>query len=159
MTFVTKNRDPIFLHSTKADLLRGEFSFYARLYQVELMAWVIMPNHVHMIVWPQEEKTVSDFLRGVKGHFAKQNGAGSIWQEGFYDYLIQNEIKLEEKFWYIARNPIEDKLAGENETYPYLYLNPDYVPPKAGSGDPAYKNLNPDYVPPKAGSGDPAYKK
>ena len=33
-----------------------------------------MPDHFHIIIWPRGEKTFSDFMHGVKGHFAKWYG-------------------------------------------------------------------------------------
>ncbi len=49
-----------------------------------------------------------------------------IWQDSFFDYLILNERKLEEKILYIMENPVEDGLAARPRDYPYLYVNPDY---------------------------------
>lgn len=51
-----------------------------------------------------------------------------IWQDSFFDYVITDDTKLEEKIWYIIRNPVEEKLVAENEIFPYLIIHPEYDP-------------------------------
>lgn len=143
--FVTtnvKDHKQIFAEKEVAELLVEEFEFYEKHYNVTVVAYVIMPDHVHCIIWPENgEHSFMDFMRGVKGHFAKaytdfmrRRGAGTppisgalnVWQDSFFDYLITSERKLEEKINYIMENPVEDGLVAKPLDYPYLYIHPDY---------------------------------
>lgn len=155
VTSVTHERVPIFEDRAAADKLVEELKFYADRHNVELIAYVVMPDHFHAIIYPQTSKhTFSDFMHGVKGYFAKwygeeqarrgavtppienETGIGGgtiprqvtpkVWQDSFFDYLILNERKLFEKINYIMENPVEDGLVKKSEDYPYLYINPDY---------------------------------
>lgn len=85
-------------------------------------------------------------MHGVKGYMAKwfgdrevRRGAVAppidgkahipkIWQDSFFDYVVETEEKLEEKIWYIIRNPDEDNLVAEGDAYPHLFVHPDYDP-------------------------------
>ena len=76
--------------------------------------YVIMPNHVHMIVRIESEdgpmwasaptQSVSDRIRSFKTLVSKQIGH-SIWQRSFYDHVIRNEEDYLHIWQYIDRNP------------------------------------------------------
>ena len=76
----------------------------------ELGAWCVMPNHVHMLIKPLGDHTLSDILQSIKRHSALEANqrlgrSGAFWQKESYDHLIRDE----EDFWnqidYIERNP------------------------------------------------------
>ena len=81
--------------------------------------YVIMPNHVHMIIRidkdnrrPQVAPTVSRIIQQFKGSVTKQVKK-SIWQKGFYDHILRDEYDYQIKWQYIDDNPIkwaEDEL-------------------------------------------------
>ena len=124
--------------------LIDEWRFYANLYNVELIAGVVMPIHFHLIIWPHCEKTFSDFVHGVKGYFAKWYGEElirrgtvappmegksyipKIWQDSFFDYVIPTDEKLNEKIEYILQNPIEEGFVTDWHEYPYIFLSEEY---------------------------------
>ncbi len=137
VTSVTKGRTRTFDDVALALLLLGEIHGYAERYSMTLFASVVMPDHFHAILWPQGKRTVPEFMKGVKGFTAKKvaeyrRGAGTppmdVWQDEYFDHLITDETTLEEKIWYIIRNPIEDNLIAEGGEYPYLFVQPDYDP-------------------------------
>ncbi len=138
----TYERKPLFVDTDVAEMLIDEMKFYAVKYNVLLIAAVVMPDHFHCIIWPQGQKTFSDFMYGVKSYMAKwfserevQRGMVTppiiikkIWQDSFFDYVIESDEKLEEKVWYIIRNPVEDGLISEVEVYPHLLVDSEYDP-------------------------------
>lgn len=80
--------------------------------QIELMQYVIMPNHVHMILFITYDNgrliasptNISTVVGHMKRHVSKKIGM-PIWQTSFYDHIIRNEkdyIKIAE---YIHENP------------------------------------------------------
>ena len=81
---------------------------------VSVDCYVIMPNHVHMLLCihqPSENanisaKTVSTIMNQWKGFVSKQVGF-SVWQKGFYDHIIRCEADYIEKWKYIAENPMK----------------------------------------------------
>ena len=74
IVFVTTDideRHQLFTNDAFCMILRDELFFYAKQYNVDLLAFVIMPEHLHCLIWPQGNKTFSDYMRGVKSHSAK----------------------------------------------------------------------------------------
>ena len=68
--------------------------------------YVIMPNHVHLIVMNQPGETISQKIRSWKILISKEIGK-SIWQRSFYDHVIRDELDYLTKWKYIDDNPIK----------------------------------------------------
>ncbi|MCL2420997.1 MAG: hypothetical protein FWD03_03995 [Defluviitaleaceae bacterium] len=80
---------------------------------VKIDKYVIMPNHVHMIiVLTTEGKTTDDrgrsslqqVVKNIKSYVTKWAGF-SIWQPRFYDHIIRNEVDYQRIWQYIDENP------------------------------------------------------
>ncbi len=94
----------------------------ARFPNIELDEFVIMPNHVHAIIWLLDPKTVgaglappgSTSLTAVVGAFksrstravnAATRRSGPLWQRGYYERVIRHDAELVKFRRYIAENP------------------------------------------------------
>jgi type I restriction enzyme R subunit len=71
--------------------------------RAELISWVIMPNHVHLLFQPMYP--MEDLLRNWKSISAKQIGEGPIWQRNYRDTILRNERHFEAVVRYIRNNP------------------------------------------------------
>ena len=83
---------------------------------VEINKYVVMPNHVHMIIVindngrtgnngrTQFAPTVSRIIKQFKGSITKQIGF-SIWQRSFHDHIIRDENDYKRIAEYIENNP------------------------------------------------------
>jgi tRNA threonylcarbamoyl adenosine modification protein (Sua5/YciO/YrdC/YwlC family) len=76
----------------------------------ELLAWCIMPNHVHVVVQPKAPFSLSQILqtwKSVSAHRANQllHRTGEIWQPESYDHLVRDEADLENQIRYAEENP------------------------------------------------------
>jgi REP-associated tyrosine transposase len=84
-------------------LLEGRGSRY------ELQAWVIMPNHVHLVVDVWDTPLV-ELLREWKGKSSRLcnrllGRAGPFWQEDYFDTCIRNQEHLAKAIRYVEQNP------------------------------------------------------
>ena len=81
---------------------------------VSINTFVIMPNHVHLIVAIEpaadggvrapRPTTLSDIVRSIKAMVTRELGY-SIWQTSFYDHVIRNEADYLRIWQYIDNNP------------------------------------------------------
>jgi tRNA threonylcarbamoyl adenosine modification protein (Sua5/YciO/YrdC/YwlC family) len=76
----------------------------------DLVAWCIMPNHVHAIVRPKGKHALSEILHSWKSFTAQRanrllNREGKFWQPESYDHLIRNEQDLRNQVRYVLENP------------------------------------------------------
>ena len=105
-----------------AEIVRNAFSHFGGS-RCDLHSWVVMPNHVHLLVSLREGQTLDGLMQSWKGFTSRAinrllGRSGALWQKDYYDRLIRNA----EHFWncanYIRNNPAKARLA-ENE-YPSL---------------------------------------
>ena len=115
-------------HPECATVVADAFRFFHRT-RYELIAWVVMPNHVHLVIrqyegWPlggvirSWKVFTSKKIREVHGEPLPEN----IWQRGFWDRLIRNEHHYEAALQYIADNPVHAGLVGSSHEWPWMGL-------------------------------------
>lgn len=71
--------------------------------RAEFHAWVIMPNHVHLLFKPIEP--IEKLVQAWKSVSAKRIGKGSIWQPNYRDTLIRDSDHFQNAVRYIRKNP------------------------------------------------------
>ncbi|HEY7097951.1 MAG TPA: transposase [Terriglobales bacterium] len=83
----------------------------------QLIAWCIMPNHVHVVLKLERHTALSSVLHSWKSFTAKKinetlNRGGEFWQREYYDHVVRNEADLERVVRYVVENPVKAKLHG-----------------------------------------------
>jgi REP element-mobilizing transposase RayT len=85
--------------------------------------WVIMPNHVHIILWPMPNHTLSDILKGRKQYTATQSNrilgktGQTFWQRESFDHWIRNDEEKSRIRRYIRMNPVNATLCKSPEEW------------------------------------------
>ncbi|HEY9871631.1 MAG TPA: transposase [Candidatus Obscuribacterales bacterium] len=87
-----------------------------------LHAWVIMPNHVHVLLTPCQEHSLSQVLQSWKSFTAKKanallNRQGPFWQGEYFDRFIRSEKHFEAAVSYIENNPVKAGLCQDPEVW------------------------------------------
>jgi len=124
VTAVTFDRRPIFRSAPVAELFIEVLYKTRAKYGFLLLGFVVMPDHVHVLVLPHRRNRISDVARFIKGTFARAynigiGGSGSVWQRSFYERMIRNEAALREVLAYIDENPVVGGLAEEPSQYAF----------------------------------------
>jgi len=118
----TAGRKPFFRHERWARLMQGTLLHYAEK-DFTLHAYVIMPDHLHLLVTPAE--SVEKAVQLIKGGFSfrakrELDWKFDIWQPGFTDHRIRDEEDWKRHVEYIRTNPIEARLAEESVLYEFV---------------------------------------
>ena len=97
------------------------FAFYARKYEVDLLSFTLMPNHVHHLVVPPSPRALSRVMQFTHREFARAvnerfDWSGHLWQERFYSSPVDPEY-LMTVLRYIEQNPVRAELAPHPELY------------------------------------------
>ena len=87
------------LKNNKVAKMIQETLLYFDKERYSLLAWSIMPNHVHVVVRPESEYELSEILHSWRSFTAKEankllNRKGLFWQPEPYDHLIRDEEDL-----------------------------------------------------------------
>jgi putative transposase len=106
-------------------------------YSFVVVGYVVMPEHIHLLISEPDLGTPSTVMQVLKQRFARRvlSGwrkrerqgqsclwqealdAGHIWQRRFYDFIVRTELKKREKLRYMHRNPVRRGLVLEPEQW------------------------------------------
>ena len=130
--FVTSRRadsKPILQTDRMAALFIEVLRCYMRAGKFKINEFVVMRNHVHLLVTLGAEISIEKAMQLIKGNFSfraktELGFLGEIWQRGFSDVRIKDEESFRAHQLYIYNNPVKAGLASVPEEYPHgsLYL-------------------------------------
>jgi len=97
-------------------------------HRFKLHDFVIMPDHMHLLIEVAGEMTIEKAMQLIKGRFSHRlshefSYIGEVWQRGFTEVQVMNQQNLEAHRTYIAENPIKAGLAATMEEYPYCFCS------------------------------------
>jgi putative transposase len=80
-----------------------------RGFMLQVYGYVIMPEHVHLLLSEPEKDTLADALKSLKQGVSRRliGDAEHFWQKRYYDFNIRNYPQFVEKLRYIHRNPVK----------------------------------------------------
>jgi REP element-mobilizing transposase RayT len=89
-----------------------------------LCAWVIMPNHVHVLAQFLAQYSVAKVVQSWKRFSARQGNvvlgrSGEFWQREYYDRYIRSEQHFSNAVKYIEWNPVKAQLVQTPAQWPY----------------------------------------
>jgi REP element-mobilizing transposase RayT len=97
---------------------------------VNLLAYCVMPDHVHVLLMPRDGANVIRFIQSVKSRttraYGSLGGEGKLWQRGFYDHIVRREESISRIAEYIIANPVR---AGLAESVPACTFSRSFLPP------------------------------
>jgi putative transposase len=111
--------------------------FYYQRGDFKLHAFVVMPDHVHLLLEVSAGRKLSDLIRDIKKYFSfhaknalfhksrfdinsfSRDGAFQLWERGFDEVTIISERMYLVKMNYIHNNPVKGGLVEKAEDYPY----------------------------------------
>jgi len=89
-----------------------------------LHAWVVMPNHVHVLFTPEEDHSLSAILHSWKSFTSQRANRllerrGDFWQAEYYDRFIRDEPHFQAAVDYIEDNPVKAGIGATREEWPF----------------------------------------
>jgi putative transposase len=104
---------------------------YRRDCRFALHAFVVMPEHVHILLTPAADVTLERAIQLIKGGYSHALGGvigrrGEIWQRGFTDHRIRDQRDFLEHRAYIHQNPVKRRIVSDAPEYKYGSAFPGY---------------------------------
>jgi REP element-mobilizing transposase RayT len=144
VTTVVQNRLHLFTRAAYIIPLFDSLIYYRSHYHFQLLGYVCMPDHLHLLLGPQQAADIDSILRDFKGFTARriirqaqaeanhallthfqtagaQNGRSEhqVWQASFWEQDVYSTRYMREKLIYRHRNPVRAGLVPKPEDYPY----------------------------------------
>lgn len=129
------------------NLIAENLKYYAQKYELSILAYVIMPNHIHMILNFKRGSDRIAFMRDFKKFtstqirkeielhepemlkklfYTKGKQKFKIWQDRFDELFIISQDLFETKMQYIHNNPIQEHWSLVEEPEDYLYSSASF---------------------------------
>jgi putative transposase len=86
-------------------------------YRFEVLGYVVMPEHVHLLVSEPERESLAVALQGLKLSVARRARTRPFWLPRYYDFNVRTDAKRFEKLNYMHWNPIKRGLVGRPEDW------------------------------------------
>jgi putative transposase len=114
----------IFQVPQNVEILIRTLFHYRGLGNYLLHEFVVMPDHLHLLLTPNATTSLEKAVQLIKGGsshqiYKERNQRMEIWQEGFYDWTIRNANDWRTKAEYIRMNLVRAKLVESPEDWPY----------------------------------------
>ena len=110
---------------------------------VRLLAWCLLPNHLHLVLWPRADGDLSAYMgwlltAHVRRYHQHYHSTGHVWQGRFRGFPIQDDDHLLTVLRYVERNPVRAGLVASARDWRWSSM---------GVGGAAALSLDPGPVP------------
>jgi putative transposase len=122
ITFSCDGRHPLLARPKAYETFERELETVRQRYQFVIAGYVLMPEHVHLLVGEPVKASLAVVVQVLKQQTSrklKQLGEIRFWQRRYYDFNVHNELKRVEKLRYMHRNPVKRGLVEEPEDWPW----------------------------------------
>jgi putative transposase len=118
------NRQPIFLAEEDYRFMLGLLGDYAKEFGVALHAYVLMGNHFHLLVTPEEQRGLPALMQAVGRRYVRyfndrRGRTGTLWEGRYKSTLVQAERYLLACMVYMDLNPVRAAMVEAPADYPW----------------------------------------
>jgi putative transposase len=119
VTSRTSNSRRVFQVEKHAEMLLVVLQHYRREGYYKLHAFVVMPDHIHLLLTPQDI-SIERTMQLIKGGYSHRLGSKiPVWQRGFTDHRIRDKADWDQHIDYIHHNPVRSRLCQQPEDYKF----------------------------------------
>ncbi len=116
-------REPVFFTDDDRRAYLAWLVEYAGKQGVDILAYCLMSNHVHLVAVPPEEDSLQRALKPLHMRYAQRvnrarGWSGHLWQGRFFSSAL-GERYLWAAIRYVERNPVRAGMVGRAEDYPW----------------------------------------
>ena len=131
VTFSTWQRRELFVVENYVRLFLKTLYHYRREGRYALHAFVLMPDHVHLLLTPTHEVTIERAVQLIKGGYSHALGSmrgrrAEVWQRGFTDHRIRDTDDFAIHLRYIEQNPVVARFVADSREYRYSSKFPGF---------------------------------
>jgi putative transposase len=109
VTFCCYHRRQLLITDTSRRIFESALERVRHSFQLQVYGYVVMPEHVHLLLSEPQKDTLADALKSLKQGVSRRliGEAEHFWQKRYYDFNVRNYEQFVEKLRYIHRNPVK----------------------------------------------------
>jgi len=118
------NREKIFFAQETRKKYLDLLKEHARKWDVHILAYCLMTNHVHFLVRPDKVESLGKMMQGLNVSYTRYinkryKRTGRIFEGRYHSCIVDEEAYLWSVVRYIEQNPTRAKMVKKLEDYPY----------------------------------------
>ncbi|MGA9584656.1 MAG: transposase [Terracidiphilus sp.] len=117
ITFSCYHRRPYLGRASTRNLFESALERIRKRYDFVVLGYVIMPEHVHLLVNEPKNGTLDRAIQALKLSVTVRQKQRPFWQTRYYDFNVWNPEKTTEKLRYMHRNPVKRGLVSRPEDW------------------------------------------
>ena len=119
VTFGCYHRRPLLSTDTSKHTFESALERVRHSFNFCVYGYVIMPEHVHLLVGEPQRQSLADALKSLKQGVSRRliGEMDHFWEKRYFDLNIRNENQFVEKLGYIHRNPVKAGLCESPEDW------------------------------------------
>src|SRR5258707_1623208 len=119
VTFCCYHRRQLLTTDESRRIFESALERLRRSFRLQVYGYVVMPEHVHLLLNEPQQDTLADTLKSLKQGVSRRliGDAEHFWQKRYYDFNIRNYPQFVEKLRYIHRNPVNAGLCERPEDW------------------------------------------
>jgi putative transposase len=117
ITFSCFHRHPYFDGPAARGRFESSLELVRQRYRMAVLGYVVMPEHVHLLVNEPGKARLDRVLQALKVSVAMRSRRKPFWQARYYDFNVWSARKVTEKLKYIHRNPVARGLVEKPEDW------------------------------------------
>jgi putative transposase len=127
ITLVTAERRRIFQVESNICLFLDILTQQRNLHRLKLHAFVIMPNHVHLLITPANDIALEKAIQYIEGNVSHQlPDHRMVWQRGFNESRIRDRVHFAMVKSYIELNPVRARFVEDPAGFRWSSANSSY---------------------------------
>ena len=124
LTTTTRHRQPFFTRFPAACAAARCFAHAGLLADARMLAWVLMPDHVHWLLQLGAATPIDELVIRLKSASARQVNrvlarTGPLWSTAYHDHALREEDDLRAAARYLIANPLRAGLVQRVGDYPF----------------------------------------
>lgn len=124
VTTTTQSREPVFLDFRQACAAATVITDRQSLGDSQVLAWVLMPDHLHLLLQMGELESMPRVVGRIKSRSATAVKRASmrdipVWYPGYHDRAIRRQDDIRRAARYIVANPVRAGLVRQCGDYPF----------------------------------------
>ena len=120
LTFVTAQRRRIFQVSDNAQLMATLLQENRAKKRFALYAFVVMRDHVHVLLTPAEDVSLERAVQFIKGAFSfRLKSKLDVWERGYNETQVKSADQFEAFRLYIEQNPVRKRMVAASPEFAY----------------------------------------
>ncbi len=124
ITFNVYRKKPLFRNPNACSFFLHTLRYYKPQLNFKLLGYVVMEDHIHLLMRTPPEISISPIIQKIKGAFGRKwkmmvHWKGPVWQKSFFNSTVHDHVSLKQRLDQIHNHPVQRGLSPSRTGYEY----------------------------------------